>query len=38
VTDPVPARRSLREMLPLFLLAVVGFGTEWGIRRKLGLR
>jgi hypothetical protein len=36
--DPVPARRSLREMLPLFLLAVIGFSTEWGIRRKLGLR
>ena len=38
VTNPVPARRSLRELLPLFLLAVVGFGAEWGIRRKLGLR
>jgi hypothetical protein len=38
VTNPVPARRSLRELLPLFLLAVVGFGMEWGIRRKLGLR
>lgn len=37
-TNPVPARRSLRELLPLFLLAVIGFGAEWGIRRKLGLR
>lgn len=37
-TTPVPARRSLREVLPLFLLAVIGFGAEWGMRRKLGLR
>jgi hypothetical protein len=37
-SDPVPARRSLRELLPLFALAVLGFGTEWVIRRKLGLR
>lgn len=37
-TNPIPARRSMRELLPLFLLAVVGFGVEWGVRRKLGLR
>jgi hypothetical protein len=35
---PEPARRSLRELLPLFALAVLGFGTEWVIRRRLGLR
>jgi hypothetical protein len=38
LANPVPARRSMRELLPLFLLAVAGFGAEWGIRRKLGLR
>ncbi len=35
---PVPARRSLRELLPLFALAVLGFVAEWMIRRRLGLR
>jgi hypothetical protein len=31
-------RRSLRELLWLFALAIAGFGTEWMLRRKLGLR
>lgn len=35
---PVPARRSLRELLPLFALAVLGFVVEWMIRRRMGLR
>ncbi len=35
---PAPARRSLRDLLPLFVLAVAGFSTEWVLRRRLGLR
>jgi hypothetical protein len=35
---PVPARRSLREMLPFFALAVAAFVMEWVIRRRMGLR
>ncbi len=35
---PRPARRSLRELWPLFAVAVAGFVTEWLIRRKLALR
>jgi hypothetical protein len=31
-------RRSLRELLWLFALAIAGFGIEWVLRRKLGLR
>jgi hypothetical protein len=31
-------RRSLRELFPLFLLALAGFGGEWMLRRRLGLR
>lgn len=38
VVAPVPLRRSLRELLPLFVLAVVGFSVEWILRRRLGLR
>ncbi len=34
----VPVRRSLRELLPFFALAVAGFVTEWVIRRRMGLR
>ena len=35
---PAAPRRSLRELLPLFLLALAGFGSEWMLRRRLGLR
>lgn len=35
---PRPARRSLRELLWLFALAVAGFGGEWMTRRRLGMR
>ncbi len=35
---PAPARRSLRELLPLFALAVLGLALEWVIRRRLGMR
>ena len=35
---PGAPRRSLREWLPLFLLALAGFGCEWMLRRRLGLR
>ncbi len=31
------ARRSLRDLLPLFALIVIGLGIEWLIRRRLGL-
>ena len=31
-------RRSLREMIWLFGLAIAGFGAEWMLRRRLGLR
>jgi len=31
-------RRSLRELLWLFAIAIAGFGIEWMLRRKLGLR
>ena len=38
-TAPAAApRRSLRELLWLFAIAIAGFGTEWMLRRKLGLR
>ncbi len=36
--SPVVPRRSLRELLPLFFLALAGFGSEWMLRRRLGLR
>lgn len=36
--DPVPVRRSLRDLLPFFALAVLGFGIEWVMRRRLGMR
>jgi len=36
--SPSAPRRSLRELLPLFLLALAGFGSEWMLRRRLGLR
>ena len=32
------SRRSVRELLWLFGLALAGFGTEWLLRRRLGLR
>src|SRR5690606_37837537 len=35
---PQSPRRSLRELLPFFALAVAGFCTEWGVRRRLGLK
>ncbi|MCA9769624.1 MAG: hypothetical protein KC485_12465, partial [Gemmatimonadetes bacterium] len=35
---PAPLRRSLRDLLPLFALVVLGLGTEWILRRRLGLR
>jgi hypothetical protein len=35
---PTPLRRSLRELLPLFALVVLGFSMEWISRRRLGLR
>lgn len=35
---PATPRRSLRELLSLFLLALAGFGSEWMLRRRLGLR
>ncbi len=31
-------RRSLRDILVIFAIAIAGFGTEWMLRRKLGLR
>ncbi len=34
---PTAPRRSLRDILWLFALAVAGFGSEWMIRRKVGL-
>lgn len=34
---PAPVRRSLRELAWLFGLAVLGFATEWILRRRLGL-
>lgn len=35
---PTPVRRSLRDLLPLFGLAILGFSVEWVIRRRLGMR
>lgn len=35
---PVPARRSLREVLPFFAFALAAFLAEWVIRRRLGMR
>jgi hypothetical protein len=35
---PPPTRRSLRDLLPLFALAVAGVGVEWLLRRRLGRR
>lgn len=35
---PAPSRRSLRDMLPIFAIAVAGFALEWMLRRRLGLR
>lgn len=34
---PTPLRRSLRDLLWLAALAVLGFAAEWMIRRRLGL-
>jgi hypothetical protein len=31
-------RRSLRELLWLFAVAIAGFGCEWLLRRRMGLR
>jgi hypothetical protein len=36
--NPVPPRRSLRSMWPLFAIAITGFAIEWMLRRRLGLR
>jgi hypothetical protein len=38
LTAPVRAGRGAREWWPLFLLAVVAFGSEWLLRRRLGMR
>ncbi len=38
IASPVPARRSLRELLPLFAIAVLGFALEWVVRRRVGMR
>lgn len=35
---PSAPRRSLRDLLWLFGVALAGFGTEWLLRRRLGLR
>lgn len=35
---PRPARRSLRELWPLFAVAIAGLVVEWLIRRRLALR
>ncbi len=35
---PQLPRRSLRELLALFAIALVGLGAEWMLRRRLGLR
>ncbi len=35
---PAARRRSLRELLWLFGIAIAGFGSEWLLRRRLGLR
>ncbi|MEO8479879.1 MAG: hypothetical protein ABI542_09635 [Gemmatimonadota bacterium] len=34
---PTPVRRSLRDLAALFGLAILGFTTEWILRRRLGL-
>lgn len=34
---PTPIRRSLRDLVALFGLALLGFTTEWILRRRLGL-
>lgn len=34
---PTAVRRSLRDLLALFALAILGFTTEWILRRRLGL-
>lgn len=36
--ETAASRRSLRELLWLFGIAIVGFGAEWMLRRKMGLR
>lgn len=36
--QPVPVRRSLRDLLPFFALAVLGLTVEWVMRRRLGMR
>jgi hypothetical protein len=36
--EPAAPRRSLRELLPFFLVAIAGFSTEWVLRRRVGLR
>ncbi len=38
VASRAGSRRSVRELLWLFGLALGGFGTEWLLRRRLGLR
>jgi hypothetical protein len=35
---PISPRRSVRELLWLFGIAIAGFGIEWVLRRRLGLR
>lgn len=35
---PKAPRRSLRELLLLFTIALLGLGAEWMLRRRLGLR
>jgi len=37
VVAPTPVRRSLRDLVALFGLALLGFTTEWILRRRLGL-
>jgi hypothetical protein len=38
LTARAAQRRSLRELLWLFGIAIAGFGSEWMLRRRLGLR
>ena len=38
LTAPVHAGRGAREWWPLFVLVVVAFGSEWLLRRRLGMR
>ena len=38
VVTPEPVRRSLRELWPLFAIAIAGFVAEWLVRRRLAIR